>query len=197
MKNKRCSQATCKPSSGCHTEARHGGHLSRTTVTRRLKRPTRERREARHRSPIWSCSGRGLPSRPVTRPLVRSYRTISPLPANSEKPAGGLFLLRFPWGCPLWELPSALPQWSSDFPRPLPKEEPRPPGRLTARPAYPAPQPTRSPLAARRRSHQSVTPSPTTGRPAPHSPAHPPDGSPRAARAGSPPHPVVPTTPAT
>jgi len=32
------------------------------------------------RPSIWPCSGWGLPSRPVSRPLVRSYRTISPLP---------------------------------------------------------------------------------------------------------------------
>jgi hypothetical protein len=29
---------------------------------------------------IRPCSGWGVPSRPVTRPLVRSYRTVSPLP---------------------------------------------------------------------------------------------------------------------
>ena len=32
-------------------------------------------------SPMWACSGRGLASRRVTTPLVRSYRTFSPLPA--------------------------------------------------------------------------------------------------------------------
>ena len=31
--------------------------------------------------PIWPCSAWGLPSRPVSRPLVRSCRTISPLPS--------------------------------------------------------------------------------------------------------------------
>ena len=30
--------------------------------------------------PTWSCSGWGLPSRIVTNPLVRSYRTFSTLP---------------------------------------------------------------------------------------------------------------------
>jgi len=34
-----------------------------------------------HSPPIWPCSGWGLPSRPVARPLVRSCRTFSPLPA--------------------------------------------------------------------------------------------------------------------
>ena len=36
-----------------------------------------------HPFPIWSCSEWGLPSRPVTRPLVRSYRTVPPLPAEA------------------------------------------------------------------------------------------------------------------
>jgi hypothetical protein len=46
---------------------------------------------ASFRPPIWPCSGWGLPSRPVSRPLVRSYRTISPLPrarvSGGPKPA--------------------------------------------------------------------------------------------------------------
>src|SRR5205085_3291567 len=37
------------------------------------------------RPPIWSCSGRGLPGRPVTRPPVGSYPTISPLPARCRR----------------------------------------------------------------------------------------------------------------
>ena len=34
------------------------------------------------RPPIWSCSGRGLPGRPVARPPVGSYPTFSPLPVD-------------------------------------------------------------------------------------------------------------------
>ena len=41
---------------------------------------------------LRSCSGWGLPGRTVSRPPVRSYRTVPPLPAK----AGGLFL----WHCP-------------------------------------------------------------------------------------------------
>jgi len=41
---------------------------------------TRELKRATCYSPIWSCSRWGLPSRPVARPLVRSYRTVAPLP---------------------------------------------------------------------------------------------------------------------
>ena len=37
-------------------------HSSRATVTDRLQRPTRVRRGPRPRTPIWPCSGRGLPS---------------------------------------------------------------------------------------------------------------------------------------
>src|SRR5262249_13410059 len=47
---------------------------------------------------IWPCFRWGLPSRPVTRPLVRSYRTFSPLPHGSllkprlqaQLPPGGI-----------------------------------------------------------------------------------------------------------
>jgi len=35
-----------------------------------------------HPPPTWSCSGWGLPSEPVSRPLVRSYRTVAPLPGT-------------------------------------------------------------------------------------------------------------------
>jgi hypothetical protein len=55
-------------------------HLSGMTVAGHLKRPTREVSEQPHPSPIRSCCGWGLPSRPVTWPLVRSYRTVSSLP---------------------------------------------------------------------------------------------------------------------
>ncbi len=56
-------------------------HSSRRTVTGTLKQPTRTRRGPRHEVPIWSCSRWGLPCRSVTGLAVRSYRTISPLPA--------------------------------------------------------------------------------------------------------------------
>jgi len=45
---------------------------------------TRELKRATCYSPIWSCSRWGLPSRLVTRPLVRSYRTVAPLPFRSS-----------------------------------------------------------------------------------------------------------------
>ena len=101
-------RADCKPDS----VPWGGGHLSGTSVARRLVRPIPEGsgraapfRPWAERPPIWSCSGRGLPGRPVTRPPVGSYPTISPLPA--QRPAVS-FLWHFPSGHPDWALPSAL-----------------------------------------------------------------------------------------
>lgn len=42
------------------------------------------RGRSRARLPIWACSQRGLASRHVTMTLVRSYHTISPLPARKD-----------------------------------------------------------------------------------------------------------------
>jgi len=64
-------------------------HLSGTAVAHSLMRPTRGSygvgltpASEEDSPPIWPCSGRGLASRCVSTPLVRSYRTISPLPAS-------------------------------------------------------------------------------------------------------------------
>ncbi len=66
--------------------------------------------------PTWSCSGRGLPSRDVAIALVRSYRTISPLPFDSftsRRLVNSLravsFLLHFPSPCGARLLAGALP----------------------------------------------------------------------------------------
>ena len=75
------------------------------------------RSAAGDRPPIWPCSGWGLPSQPVAGLLVRSYRTISPLPRgqpSTRKRARAAdvavsFLWHFPWGCPRWALPTTLP----------------------------------------------------------------------------------------
>ena len=53
----------------------------------------------------------------LTRELVRSYRTFSPLPRGQpprrmRARAAGVavsFLWHFPWGCPRWALPTTLP----------------------------------------------------------------------------------------
>ena len=88
------------------------GYLSRTVVTRRLQRPTREVGESRHPSPIWSCCGWGLPSKSVTELLVRSYRTVSSLPAF----AGGLFSVALSLGSPPLDVIQHPALCSSDFP---------------------------------------------------------------------------------
>jgi len=59
-------------------------HSSRRTVADALKQPTRVPRGPRVWTPIWSCFEWGLPYRSVTRLVVRSYRTVSPLPRTSE-----------------------------------------------------------------------------------------------------------------
>jgi hypothetical protein len=46
---------------------------------------------------------RGLPSQHFSMLLVRSYRTLAPLP---YKVLGGMFLWHYPHGYPHWELPS-------------------------------------------------------------------------------------------
>ena len=54
---------------------------------------------------IWPCSQWGLPSQPVTRLLVRSYRTVSPLPWRGVRGEGR---------------GASLPHPSSLVPRPSP-----------------------------------------------------------------------------
>ena len=47
---------------------------------------------------VWPCSGWGLPSQRVTPLLVRSYRTVSPLPHDKPTGAQGA-MRRFPFCC--------------------------------------------------------------------------------------------------
>ena len=76
-------------------------------------------------SPIRPCSGWGLPGRPVSGAPVRSYRTISPLPAK----AGGMFLWHFPSAYAARGLPGTLPYGVRTFlDRGFPAS--RPPGPL-------------------------------------------------------------------
>lgn len=120
-----------------------GDHLSGTMVAHRLKRPNPGNRRVASSSPVWSCSGRGLPSQPVTRLLVGSYPTFAPLPDTEwiQAPAkprlvleaerldrdalkrgdgamsvsGGIFLWHYPRGFPHWALPSVLPYGARTF----------------------------------------------------------------------------------
>jgi len=60
-------------------------------------------------SPIWPCTGRGLPSRPVTRTageLLPHRFTLTRTPRKG--PLAVCSLLRFPSGFPGWPLTSAL-----------------------------------------------------------------------------------------
>src|SRR5689334_20815580 len=79
-------------------------HSSRPWVSPGLEQPTRKldgpspTPVAAPRFLIWPCSMWGLPSRPVAGPLVRSYRTFSPLPQPHG--CGGVFsvALSVPYG---------------------------------------------------------------------------------------------------
>ena len=114
-------ESACKPAS-VPRRFRGGGHPSGTDVAAGLVRSTRGlgraslhgRVAAAGASPIRPCSGWGLPSRPVTRPLVRSYRTVSPLPVRSRGPAV-CSLWHFPAGRPDWPLASTLPFGAPTF----------------------------------------------------------------------------------
>jgi hypothetical protein len=128
-------EPACKPAS-VPRRSRGGGHPSGTGVAAGLVRSTRGLGRASLRgrvaatgtSPIRPCSGWGLPSRPVTRPLVRSYRTVSPLPSRLRG-AAVCSLWHCPAGCPDWPLASTLPCGGRTFLDPG-GPGPRPPGRL-------------------------------------------------------------------
>ena len=81
----RCCKPVCKPDS-VPTPWAGDGHPSGMPVARHLMRsdpgPGTSSPWMRRTAsvPVRPCSGRGLPGRPVTRPPVGSYPTISPLP---------------------------------------------------------------------------------------------------------------------
>ncbi len=92
-------------------------HSSRPAVAARLKQPTRERRGPRQCSPIWSCSGWGLPCHAALSPrAVRSYRTVSPLP-DPLRAIGGLFSVALSVGSRRPGVTWHPALWSPDFPR--------------------------------------------------------------------------------
>ena len=100
-----------------------GNHLSRTPVARRLQRPTRGKDGPPCLPPIRSCSGWGLPSRPVARPLVRSYRTFSALLWRQPSTGSGQsvsFSVALSLGSPPLGVTQHPALWSSDFPRTRP-----------------------------------------------------------------------------
>ena len=94
-------------------------HSSRTTVTGRLQQPTRESARDRRcganaaHSPIWSCSGRGLPCRGLL-PAARCALTAPFHPYRASSPAV-CFLWHFPWARALQGLPGALSEGARTF----------------------------------------------------------------------------------
>ncbi len=63
-------------------------HSSGTVVTHSLEQPTREQRGPRYRSPIWSCTGWGLPCRPcrhVRGGLLPASRYVAPPPRDCRE----------------------------------------------------------------------------------------------------------------
>ena len=114
-------------------------HSSGMHVAVHLKRPTREHARAARCRPR-QCRRRPVPlfglapggvcrAVPVARPAVRSYRTVSPLPATGEPVTSAVCsLLHFPWARAPQALPGALPCGARTF---LPRtSRGRLPGRL-------------------------------------------------------------------
>ena len=74
------------------------------------------------------------------RPLVRSYRTVSPLPVRARRPAiGGLLSVALSCGSPRLAVSQHPALRSPDLPRhdPATRSVPRPPGRLTVTASLP------------------------------------------------------------
>jgi hypothetical protein len=102
-------------------------HFSGTAVTDGLEQPTRDSNGAGNpSSPIWPCSGWGLPATPVTRRAVRSYRTFSPLPVPREcrtdrqlRAIGGMLSVALSVASRRPGVTRHPALWSSDFPRHL------------------------------------------------------------------------------
>ena len=97
--------------------ANGGDHSSGTTVTRRLKRPTRKHRTGRSQSLPYLVLHRTGFTEPIRLPgpLVSSYLTVSPLPVLPKKPSAVCSLLHFPWDFSPRELPGVLPCGARTF----------------------------------------------------------------------------------
>lgn len=99
-------QEACKPDSVVSCETSY--HSSGIAITSDLKRPT----QGWHRDNagvafdgdstpyIWPCFGWGLPSELVTKSLVSSYLTVSPLPLSIAAEFGGVFSVALSVGSP-------------------------------------------------------------------------------------------------
>jgi len=68
-------------------------------------------------SPLFGLAPGGVcRAAPVTSCAVRSYRTLSPLPASRGPRQAVCFLWHFPWGRPRRTLSGTVFPWSPDFP---------------------------------------------------------------------------------
>ncbi len=110
-------------------------HSSRARVTTRLKQPTRVQRGPRQRTPIWSCSERGLPCRNLL-PAARCALTAPFHPYLCQNMTiGGMLSVALSVGSrpPGVTWHSAL--WSPDFPPPkrVNTIEKRSPNRLAGK----------------------------------------------------------------
>ncbi len=111
-------------------------HSSRTRVTARLQRPTREParaapcRACARRAPLFGLAPGGVyPATPLTRSAVRPYRTFSPLPRAARRPPAAVyFLWHFPWTRVPQALPGTLPCGARTFLRPARALGPKPSG---------------------------------------------------------------------
>ncbi len=107
------------------------GHSSGTDVATRLiatnpgsggKKPLRPCLAARRRPPLFGLAPGGVyPADPVARTAVRSYRTVSPLPAQARAVC---FLWHCPWGRPRRLLAGTVSPWSPDFPPAVTRQRP-------------------------------------------------------------------------
>ena len=105
-------------------------HSSGTPVARRLARPTRTtgpetglpRASAEPSSLLGLAPGGVCRAAAVAGAAVRSYRTLSPSPADPTSRVrsrrADCFLWHFPWGRPRRALPGTVFPWSPDFPPP-------------------------------------------------------------------------------
>ena len=103
------------------------GHSSGALVAERLARPTRAtgrepaaRRPEPTPSPLLGLAPGGVyRAAPVAGGAVRSYRTVSPLPADGSPSRRAVCSLwHCPWGHPRRVLPGTVFPWSPDFPPP-------------------------------------------------------------------------------
>ena len=89
-------------------------HSSGTDVAVRLKRPTREQCGPHYRSPMWSCSGWGLPCHPCCQgrgALLPHHFTLT----CAFRPSAVYFLWHFPSARAVQALPGTLPCGARTF----------------------------------------------------------------------------------